>query len=317
MLRLFTTSAFYNHRSPLDLVPPLDYSGLPSYNQLTIAPRDPDNADRVVDITKLTTKDLVCWFDRETSLFHHCNPQTAIIRPSPKFDPDRAVGYQWYRKEMQNGREIARLLLCLFCQEPTFCPHAGKDSIFLHYMLMHPHEVPPFLKLLFVELGLMPKYEPRYRRSRGRLPKYMDFAEYFAEINYRNDGVANELRFAPHFDDVTEMKLSEVDEHVVFPWYWRDLAEFRKSSIPNAQYFEYPMFDPECPEVSQIYRIGQHYKTKKPCMMSLCMFCQQPYFFPFFCGGAGLLAHFVVYHWGVGVPSVGLVAEWDEHEHVL
>lgn len=287
-------------------------------NKLIIRPRDPDNANRMVDLTQLTTKDLICWFHRGSHTFYDAEPDYFYLDLNRDFDPNRPVGYQWTRVDVaRQHKKEARLPMCIFCQTPTFKSLVGADSILLHHMLMHPHEVPPFVKMLLEELSLMPKYEPRYRLADRDPSEYVQPLQSFTRYLYRQDGFSNQLRFAPRDEYIDEertmMKLSHVSELVVFPWYWRDIGDMHMYNHANAQYYEFPMFNPVYPEVSQIYRVGYCDQTKERYRMQMCMHCQEPKFFSMH-GSTGLLAHMVVYHWGLEMPSTELVAEWDEYE---
>lgn len=290
----------------------MSYSSSPVDNKLRIRARDPDKADRIVDLTKLTTKDLVCWFHRGSTMFSGHNSRIVRFEPNPDFNPDRPLGYQWIRIQTTlDGREWTRQALCMFCQKPTFNPLTGYQSIIRHFMRMHPHEVPPFVERLIRELGLTPAYEAR-DMIMERIPyTYGQPLRVFLAYLYRKDGYTNQLRFAPrsHVGD-TKMKLSEVSERNVLYWFWRDIGDFPKYHHQYARYFEYPQVDSERPELSQIYRVGYTDQAKTRYKMELCMHCQEPKFFSMH-GDGGLLAHIVVHHWGVGVPSDELVVQWS------
>lgn len=94
----------------------MSYSSSPKDNQLTIRARDPENADGIVDLTKLTTKDLICWFSRDSKVFSAQNSRIVRSEPNPDFNPDKPLGYQWIRiQTTPNGPEWTRQVLCMFC----------------------------------------------------------------------------------------------------------------------------------------------------------------------------------------------------------
>lgn len=293
-------------------------SDSPVWNKLRIRPRDPDDADRVVDLTKLTTKDLICWFNRGPRLFEVNSSEIEKYELNMDFDRNRPLGYQWTRVlKVLSGRKWTwtRLVLCMFCQEPTFNPLTGYNCIIRHYMCMHPHEVPLFVQTLIAELALAPIYESRNMKERR--PKFLaplptDIFKYY---KYRQDGFSNKLRFSPRMGvSNTMMKLSEVSENNVLHWFWRDIKDLLKYPHAYARYFEHPLFNPEFPHISQVCRVGHTGDPNEQYHMFMCLFCQRPKFF-FMHEIPGLLAHLIACHWGTDIPDVKSVIEWQAQRY--
>lgn len=294
------------HRADLSMER-INYPLTTQINKAVIQPRNLKTAStKVVELTKLTTDDVVCWFNRGPSFADsHCR----FIRHeiNEEFSSTSPLGYQWTRVEVtEEGEviELSREALCLFCQRPVFFRLAGTNSLLRHFELMHPHEVPEFVVRLSLELHLRPELEPRipaafFVSSPSASHKFRDLLE------YRLDGFSNQLKFAPRAETTQRyMLLSEVSEKNVMYWYQRDIEDFRKYLHQNARYDEITTFDPVHPRASQISRVlldsaGNELRHLK---QFLCMYCQKPTFVSF--GGcSNLVGHVAWKHWGADSVS--------------
>lgn len=167
--------------------------------------------------------------------------------------------------------------MCMFCPYPSF--YSLNGELLLHFDRAHPHEVPVFVKNLIVELGL--EYEPE-GHSKGRVyPSFLmrDYVEW-PELTYRDDGISTQLRLSP-WPKVSEylVKLSEISEHLLVPWYYRDINDYGKYRHRNVKYNTCPFFDPKNSE-TQIIRVkigfnGQEMSESKQYM---CIYCRCPLF---------------------------------------
>lgn len=283
------------------------YSFTSQINHVLIQPRDQDTAStRVVDLTKLTSKDVICWYYRDLRFAGLPNKHVRHEK-NKEFSRKTPLGYQWTRVGIDEGGmidELSRECLCMFCQRPKFYPLTGMNSLLRHFELYHPHEVPDFVQILLSELGLGPKMEPRI------VPKFQgtslyDWYKGRNQLHYRLDGFSNQLKFAPREKTtLTSMLLSEVSEKNVMPYFHRDIEDFRRYPHPIAWYDENTAFDPAHPRGSQIIRIilDSNRNEVHHLKQFLCLFCQEPTFLSF--GGCGnLIGHVAWEHWGQDMVS--------------
>lgn len=280
----------------------IEYPSTSKINELRIQPRDQQTAaTRVVDLTKLTTNDVMYWFHRTLEFVGH--PYKYVRHEkNTAFSEESPLGYEWTRVDVdKDGRvdELSREYLCMFCQWPNFMPLTGMGGMLCHFELCHPHEVPTFVKNLLSELGLKPRLEPRIRPD-VHVSSFYDLDFYQTQLHYRLDGFSNQLRFAPRSKTAeTSMLLAQVSEKNVMLWFHRDVEIFRKYQHENAKYYENTDFDPAHPEGCQISRIllDEKGKQARDLMRFLCIFCQKPTFVSHW-GCENLMGHVAWYHWG-------------------
>lgn len=298
------------------------YSGSSVLNSLRIHARDRKSAEtKNVNLSELTCDDLICWFHRRLTRFEALEHKNIRHEQNPDFDLRNPCGYQWTRVQITNNGKIlehTRQVLCMFCQEVEFLFLTGPNGLIRHYEQMHPHEVPQFVKMLLVELDLVPELAPKIKDT-IHLPKPLDWGMYWKHLEYRKDGVSNKLKFVPRpgmEESEMEMNLSDVTHKHVMCWYERDIDDFKDYPHINVQYHQIPMFDPLQPEVSQISRVllDRRGKISEVTREHMCMYCREPKFFRVF-ETFGLLAHIACYHWREEVPSSDLVVKWINHNY--
>lgn len=276
--------------------------------------RDPETAEsRQVKLADLTTRDLICWFERSERFFDAALVNCIQYARNPEFDPRKPLGYQWSRVQIRNYSvfENTRQLLCLHCQAARFFNMTGRDGYFFHVVKMHPHEAPAFLRLVMQELGLNPLLEPVYPPDDSFLRpfEYEDTGDTRA---YRQDGHFNQLRLAPrpHLSNMV-MNLSQVNENHIMFWFCRDPSAFAHSR--HERYREWPFFDANKPVFLQICRS----RIVNGCSVEadqrlLCLYCQEPRFYRAV-GPGSLYGHIAMCHYGFDLPPQGVVQAYHQH----
>lgn len=267
-------------------------------------PRNPSNADQVtVDLRKVTTADVICWFEHDLSDFQKLPVPNVRYEINPQFRPDHPVGYQYSRVQVaDNGYcfQNTRQAMCLFCPDPLFCCLTAE--LLMHFEKYHPHEIPFFVRCVIEELDL--SYKPK-KHGQGRAdPSLYGLRHFWPEFEYRGDAKSNLLRFAPR-PGTTEyvVKLAEVSEKLLVPWFHRDINDYQKYRHANVRYKLNPFFNPQNPEAVQILRVmidddGNELKRSKQYM---CLYCLCPFFGDAFLS-RGILAHMAGYHWPLDLP---------------
>lgn len=304
-VRFYNTLNFYPH--------PGYFAGL-IQNKLTIQPRHPEHAGKIVDLTKLTSEDVIYWYDRAPRSFNSLSHKNVYYDANADFSTKKPLGYQWSRVQYSNGGDMlenTRQCLCMFCQKPTFFSLTGKNSLIRHLECMHPQELPPFVRIIMEELSLESKLQPRstvvVNASRFRYDK----EGLWPSLTYRPDGRSNQVRFGPRAGVTdTWVSLADVSERNVMMWFWRDINDLRKYSHKNVRYLVNPDFNPDRPEFCQILRVqtNQEGHSLWHTRRELCLHCQEPHFDGLFNGG--FVSHVADYHWGVDPCRYETVMEY-------
>lgn len=257
---------------------------------------------------ELTGKELTCHYLRHDSGYDLNSNDFVSVELNPEYTSNGECKYQFSRVQVASDGHIfenTRQYMCLYCQRHKYFSVAGKHSLFYHWRFSHPQEVPPFLLILLNKLNLYTDVEPitgQYWYVAPTLGKKVLWPNYV----YPQGGVANQTRFT--FPSKS-MKLSEVDFLTDFLtatcWYRRDIKSYTKLGHRDVKYLLNPCFDELSPEVAQICRAatGQKGLLLKRNLCFLCLYCQQPRFFPLN-GPNGLLSHLAYFHWPIQMPEV-------------
>lgn len=101
-----------------------------------------------------------------------------------------------------------------------------------------------------------------------------------------------------------QVKLSDISERLLVPWYFRDIRDYEKYQHRNVRYKLNRHFDPNNPEVAQIVRVklDMYGDEKFGSRQYLCLYCRCP----FFCQPLlelGILAHIAGHHSSVDFPT--------------
>lgn len=300
------------------------YREMAVVNILQITPRDRSQAQKLVRLTDITTKDVICWYTRKADTLLELEDPRVREEKRPGFDPFHPEAYEVSRVQVNKKHryEKTRQAMCMFCQTPTFFGLFGRNGLLFHTQHAHPHEVPQFVLLLMAELNLLPE-----RRKHSSCDVFDDSPELksrWPDLEYLDDGVTNQLRFAPRPGlEQTEMRLAEVSEKVLMPWFERNPEDFQNhkhshikwifdtakpESVKHLQvsYRLKTDFDPTMPSVYQLRRFVSDESDPglaSWCSQFACMYCQEPDF-RYMHGCGGLLSHFAAYHWPNVSPSV-------------
>lgn len=294
-------------------------------NEVTICPRNTNinasttDQETLLNLTKVTTDDVVFWYKRDRAFFTHPGYIEWKFDFNPDFAPKHPKTYQFSRVDLTlTGRilENTRLALCLFCRYPCFYSLTGPLGILMHIEKMHPHEIPSFVRELMKELDLLsvPDFDlvsaPEVDSTLTlALPDMSDIPYPWQEFHYLEDGISNQLRFAPR-SRISEhiVKSLDVSESLLVPWYHRNVNDFQKYRHRNVRYKCNPFFDPKKPEVAQIFRVmvdddgNEILKSQQ----YLCLYCQVPQF-RYLHSEVGLLAHIGGVHTSHEFPSVDAI----------
>lgn len=278
-------------------------------NVLRICARNKIQAQREVKLTDITTEDVICWYSRDAKRGTLWLDDPNIWHEERAgFDCTKPEAYQISRIQVDGARlyDKTRQAMCMFCQVPAFYCLSGRHGLLFHIQYAHPHETPEFVKILMTELNLLP-------RRRKHPSCYTSWADILAHIRYQwygfhylDDGVSNQLRIAPRPGLAnTTMKLADVSEDVLVPWFERTLEDFQNYTHPHITYRINPDFDPHNPSVYQLARYvkDKNGKGVERTTQFACMYCQEPHFL-YIHGFEGYLSHLSSIHWPVVIPSV-------------
>lgn len=285
-------------------------------NVVRICPRNRSQGNKQVNLTKITTKDVICWYSRKFDGERFPTHPNIKHEKRPGFNHRRPEAYQVSRVQVKDRYkfENTRQAMCMFCQVPHFYCLFRTSGLLFHMHHAHRHELPQFVRRLFLLLDLFPERQPHSScdTNWARIRKVERFT--WPGFVYLDDGVSNRLRFAPRPGiEKTKMKLADVSEEVLIYWYQRDLPDFQKYDHPSLTYKLNPNFDPHRPSVFQLARCPKDENgcERKNYTQLACMYCQEPHF-RFMHGLGGLLSHISAYHWPMVTVSVEEVREADK-----
>lgn len=290
----------------------IGYDGQASINAEIIRPRDPGQAAEMeVDLTKITTDDVVCWFHRDEYTFEPLGHKHVRYQLNDQFRSGHPEGFQFSRVQYNEYGQVyehTRQYLCLFCQRPSFFDLAGPGGLLFHTEHMHPHEIPDFVQNLMNILHLSSR---RLAHSSGQVIVTEDLyrtGNFWPHLEYLTDGRSNQLMISPR-PSVSQMivKMSDVNEKLVRHWYYRDIEDFQKYDHRNVVYSQPVAFNCKIPEYSQIKRalLDEHGHTIPIKQQFLCIHCQEPRFFY----GRPLITHLAKVHWPIEFPSLRTVQD--------
>lgn len=293
-----------------------DFNQSAAWNIVRMCPRKQNGScdQDSINLKEVTTDDVILWFDRSTEDFFRTASQPNVkYELSPEFDPRYPQAYQYSRVQVaDDGRylENTRQGLCMFCQWPYFVSLTGAIGLLMHIECLHPHEILLFVKCVIDELDV--SFKPR-KHSKGRAdPSLLARRQNcWPTLNYRADGKTNHLRFAPRPGTTNHnVKLAEISENLLVPWYHRDINDYQRYQHDNVRYKLNPFFDPHNPEVAQISRvmIREDGTEFRPSQEFMCLYCERPLFrYPY--GELGHLSHIVGTHWPIEFPRIEAVRQ--------